>query len=36
VQKPEKLDFVINRKAAMALGVDIPSPLLVFADAVIE
>jgi putative tryptophan/tyrosine transport system substrate-binding protein len=36
VQQPVKFDFVINRKTAMALGVEIPAPLNVLADGVIE
>ncbi len=36
VQAPTKYDFVINAKAAQALGITIPANLLALADEVIE
>ena len=36
VQLPKKFKFIVNRKTASALGIDVPLGLLLAADEVIE
>lgn len=36
VQEPDKFEFIVNLKAASALGIDLPRTLLATADEVIE
>ncbi|MGH8668028.1 MAG: ABC transporter substrate-binding protein [Burkholderiales bacterium] len=36
VEQPTKYELIVNRRAASALGISIPQPLLVSADRVIE
>jgi len=36
VMQPTKLEFVINMKTARALGIAVPSTMLVAADQIIE
>jgi putative tryptophan/tyrosine transport system substrate-binding protein len=36
IQQPTKFDLAINVKAAKALGLNIPQPMLLLADEVIE
>ena len=36
VQLPKKFSFIVNRKTATALGIEVPLGLLLAADEVIE
>jgi hypothetical protein len=36
VQLPNKFKFIVNRKTASALGIDVPLGLLLAADELIE
>jgi putative ABC transport system substrate-binding protein len=36
VQLPKKFKFIVNRKAASAVGIDVPLALLLAADEVVE
>jgi putative tryptophan/tyrosine transport system substrate-binding protein len=36
VEQPEKIDFAVNLKTARALGITIPTAVLLLADKVIE